>query len=200
MFPENRRAAFSGDQRWVEDHGYGFVQDYAVLDVRELSDSTEFLSALRASNRNVGCFWPRHALRDPDNHSNYLLVCFECSHIYWSVNGNEGRVHVGAGRMEWNALADRLGMEMPPDRADYLPRASSPTHRGVKHGSVGRFLGPMDNESGDGARFAESLSDLARTLLISAGSTIVRSLPSVIGWKCDNPAVTDCYLVLPRQH
>ena len=71
---------------------------------------------LRADRQNnsvaASCFNPRHAIRDPSDRENYLLLCFECLQMKYQVGTVKGQCRIAESEVtHFNVLADQLGMD-----------------------------------------------------------------------------------------
>jgi hypothetical protein len=100
----------------VRDHGFGKIGQWCVLDRRQGVATGRLLPNLRSSESGALCFIPRHAIQDPNDPGNYLLVCFECRWLHWQLNGESKRISIGQrGRAAFDALAVELGMNMPSE-------------------------------------------------------------------------------------
>ena len=99
----------------VGDLGHGLIRGYPILDER-LGDYGEIvISSLKfsASPEAMACFNPRHAIREPGNPENWVLICFECEWLAWSFNGEADMHQIrGAGDERLNDLAESIGMRV----------------------------------------------------------------------------------------
>ncbi len=76
------------------DYGLGEIDGFHIAGTASVSPE-KLLNAIDAADRAnnttaAACFWPRHAIRDPNNHENYLLICFECYQVRYSFDGKSG--------------------------------------------------------------------------------------------------------------
>ena len=79
------------------DYGNGEIDQFAIVDVKQISDWSDLFSRLVDADREnpgtaANCFNPRHAIRDPGNSENYLLICFECYQVRYQCNGESGLI------------------------------------------------------------------------------------------------------------
>ena len=77
------------------EFGHGNIEEFAIVDVLATKSHHELVELLdRADRKNnnlaANCFDPRHALRDPNNPNNYLLICFKCYQMRYSFDGETG--------------------------------------------------------------------------------------------------------------
>jgi hypothetical protein len=98
------------------DYGKGEIEGFHIVDTT-LVNPNMLLDALdsadRANNRlAAACFWPRHAIRDPNNHENYLLICFKCYQVIYSFAGESETVLItDAPRDLFDSVIDEQGMD-----------------------------------------------------------------------------------------
>ena len=98
------------------DYGLGEIDGFHIAGTASVAPK-KLLNSLhaadRANNTTVAeCFWPRHAIRDPNNHDNYLLICFKCLQVRWSFEGKTGLALITeTPRDLFNATIDELKMD-----------------------------------------------------------------------------------------
>ena len=98
------------------DYGLGEIDSFHIAGTASVAPN-KLLNALHAADRAnnttvANCFWPRHAIRDPDNHENYLLICFKCYQVRWSFDGESGLALItDTSRDLFNATIDELKMD-----------------------------------------------------------------------------------------
>ena len=98
------------------DYGLGEIDGFHIAGTASVAPK-KLLNSLHAADRAnnttaANCFWPRHAIRDPDNHENYLLICFKCLQVRWSFEGKSGLALITeTPRNLFNATIDELKMD-----------------------------------------------------------------------------------------
>ena len=98
------------------DYGLGKIDGFHIAGTA-LASPEKLLNAIHAADRAnnstaAACFWPRHAIRDPNNHENYLLICFECLQCRYSFDGKSGLALItDKPRDLFNATIDELKMD-----------------------------------------------------------------------------------------
>ena len=75
--------------------GNGDIEGFAIVDIQPTDAHRELVELLIKADRQnnslaAKCFDPRHAIRDPKNKDNYLLICFKCYQMRYSLNGETG--------------------------------------------------------------------------------------------------------------
>lgn len=90
-----------------QEGGPDSILGYPILDKRIIeqeSDREALLGAFEAaavaddSGPKPACFWPRHALRLPDDPETYILICFQCvqaTYRYDNAGGGLGIRDIG---------------------------------------------------------------------------------------------------------
>lgn len=107
------------------DLGFIHREKYPIGGLARIADHGQFLDKLswadRQNNSMAGmCFIPRHAIRDPNNHDNYILICFECMLASYECNGSSGKARIATFPEPYaNILVAQLGIQAP----EALPRS-----------------------------------------------------------------------------
>ncbi|MFK7766827.1 MAG: hypothetical protein AB8B55_06360 [Mariniblastus sp.] len=104
------------DGKEAVDYGNGNIDGYMIVDIGTTAPKkliAELLAADKANNTMAAkCFWPHHAIRDPNNHDNYFLICFKCMQVRYSHNGEKGLALISkSAKNLFESKVDELGLE-----------------------------------------------------------------------------------------
>ena len=112
------------DQGEFDESDIKAINGYAIVDSRMITDRKQIesliegiYSADRENNSTAAsCFNPRHAIRLADQPDQYLLICFECLQLKYTV-GSETKTALISSKpaSRFNFLAEKLGMKLKPD-------------------------------------------------------------------------------------